>query len=496
MVDFSLEDRKLLSAHVSNMDKNIYLIKNLPPEVVAVLFAYVSRSPATFRENLLKLIKEKDIDLETLVTQVADHNQAKEKARKFHEKWVVGYGHSSVAEHAVASIALEDVSILASKTIEDNRLASFTEKSTRYQIFDHNRYYKPQLSPELEKLFEETCNYLFDLYSENINKAIEFMKKKYPRGDQPERVYEAITKARACDIMRYILPIGTLTNIGMTGNSRVYEHAIRKLISHPLQEMRNIGIGMKTEIQKLIPTLVRHADHNSYIHDTKKDFHTFTPTVLDKEVTHEKPVSIVGYDQDAENRLVAGMLYKYTEQPYSQIMQKVKSMTNQEKDEIFEKFLKSMSKFDWPLRELEHVNYTFDILIDYGAFRDIQRHRICTQTNQLATVTHGYDIPEEIKEMGLGEKFSEAMERARETFLTIQKSFPYEAQYVIPLAYRRRTLFTWNLRELHHFIKLRTSRQGHTSYRIVARACYDELAKLHPLIAKYIRVQDIDGPAR
>ncbi|UCD03405.1 MAG: FAD-dependent thymidylate synthase, partial [Candidatus Aenigmatarchaeota archaeon] len=152
MSELSQEDKKILDNHVSNTDSNIYAIFNLPPEVVAVLFAYVSRSPASFRENLLKLIKSKDLDMDELIQSYSfkglDYGEAREKARKFHERWVVGYGHSSVAEHAVAHIALEDVSILASKVIEDNRLAAYTEKSTRYQIFDKGRYYKP---PKLMK---------------------------------------------------------------------------------------------------------------------------------------------------------------------------------------------------------------------------------------------------------------------------------------------------------------------------------------------------------
>jgi thymidylate synthase ThyX len=147
-----------------------------------------------------------------------------------------------------------------------------------------------------------------------------------------------------------------------------------------------------------------------------------------------------------------------------------------------------MGTHDWPLRELEHINYTFDIMVDYGAFRDIQRHRICTQTNQELTVEHGFSMPQEFKDIGLKKDFEDCMKMAVEAFNEISKDFPKEAQYVVPLAFKKRTLFTWNLRELHHFIKLRSSKQGHRSYRRIAQLVYDELEEVHPLLARYIRV--------
>ncbi len=171
-------------------------------------------------------------------------------------------------------------------------------------------------------------------------------------------------------------------------------------------------------------------------------------------------------------------------------------MSARDKESIFDEFLKKMGAHDIPMRELEHVYYTFDILIDYGAFRDIQRHRICTQTNQELTTKNGYDIPEEIEKIGYGKKFRGAMDSAEQAFETIRKVFPKEAQYVVPLAFRKRTLFTWNLRELYHFIKLRSGKEGHISYRKIAWDVYKELKKVHPLLAKYIKVDFSKGPSR
>ncbi|UCC92027.1 MAG: FAD-dependent thymidylate synthase [Candidatus Aenigmatarchaeota archaeon] len=500
---FSKEDLGILRNHVSNVDSDVYVIKNLPPEVVAVLFAYVSRSPASFRENLLKLIKSKDLDMGGLVSVYSDRGidyaEAKEKARKFHEKWVVGYGHSSVAEHAVASIALENVSILATKAIEDTRLASFTEKSTRYQIFDREKYYTPGIVMKSESggLYKKTCESLFDLYIEILPKLITHFRKKNPKPKgMGDRVYESVTKARACDVARYVLPAATLTNLGMTVNARSLEHMIRKLLSHPLKEMNGIGTNIKEEVLKIIPTLVKYADLNPYILETGRAMESLCGGFELERNVKNRPVTLVGYDRDAENKLVSSIIYRYSHRQYEDILAKVSKMNAKEKEKVFGEYLKRMGAHDPPMRELEHVYYTFDILIDYGAFRDIQRHRICTQTNQELTTTHGYDIPEEIEKIGYGEKFREAMKSAERTFERIRKRFPKEAQYVVPLAFRKRTLFTWNLRELYHFVRLRSGKEGHISYRRIAWEVYRELKRVHPLLAKYIKVDLSKGILR
>ncbi len=501
---FTKEDIELLKRHVSNIDKNIYVIYNLPPEVVAVLFAYVSRSPLSFRENLLKLIKSKDLDMGKLIhafeSQGLDYEEAKEKARAFHEKWVVGYGHSSIAEHAVASIAIENVSILASKVIEDNRLASYTEKSTRYQIFDKGKYYKPRniMESEFAKVYEETCDSLFDFYAEVMPKMMEHMREKYPKPeDMPDRLYESITKARACDVVRYVLPASTLTNIGMTANARTLEHMIRKLLSHPLKEMNDIGLAIKEEVKKIIPTLVKYANKNDYIVETNNVMENLVKEMVKNEKpSPSKPVVLVGYDTEAENKTVASIIYKYSNLPYEQILKKVKAMSEEEKRKVINEYVKRMSKHDWPMRELEHVYYSFDILVDYGAFRDLQRHRMCTQTNQDVTIAHGFEMPKEFEEIGLGDGFTRQMESAKQTFEMIRAKLPKEAQYVVPLAFRKRTLFTINLRELHHLIKLRSSKEGHISYRRIAWLMHDEIMKVHPVLGKYIRIDRSEGPSR
>jgi len=245
---FTPEEQAILRPYVTNVDRPIFALKNLPEEVVAVLFAYYSRSRESLRRNLLKLIQEKDLDLEERLEWAAtDRDElalARQKAKEFHEKWVVGYGHASVAEHAVAHLAIEDVSIVASKIIEDTRLASYTEKSTRYVVFDRDKFYRvPCLMESLHaRLYAETCAFLLETYTRLGEPVVAAIKGETPREEkQTERGYETACKAKSCDILRYVLPAATLTNIGMTINGRLLEYLITKLLSHPLEEAREVG---------------------------------------------------------------------------------------------------------------------------------------------------------------------------------------------------------------------------------------------------------------
>lgn len=460
-----------------NEDKNpklsVYSLDHLKPEVVAVAFAKCSRSPDSFADIAAELTDEKSAD--------------------FHEKWVVGYGHSSVAEHATLHMAIENVSNLATKIIEDNRLCSYTEKSSRYQIFDKTRYYKPKriMDSKWGAEYEKTIDTIFSIYEAMAEPMKQFILKKYPiKENENEKAYNAVIKARTCDNIRYLLPTATLTNLGMTANARNLEHAIVKLLSSPIDEMRDIGQALKTEALKITPTLIRFANENIYQKETYAALKSAALSIFKNEAAEPAaPVEVVDYDKDAENKLVAALLYKHSFLPFKQVLARVKTMSKEEKEKIVDEALSRRADFDAPIRELEHIYYTFDILMDFGAFRDIQRHRLCTQTSQPITVIHGFNTPEEIIEAGMEKQCDEAAERSADLYNKLYPDFPEESQYAVLFGFRnKRTLFTWNLRELHHFISLRSGPKGHISYRRIAQACWQRINELHPLLAKYIRV--------
>jgi len=459
--------------------REIYTLEGLTPEVRAVTFAKCSRSPESFRD---------------IANELTD-----EKSAEFHEKWVVGYGHSSVAEHAVLSIAIENVSNVATKVIEDNRLASYTEKSSRYQVFDKERYYKPKkiMDSDLAETYSQTADMLFDTYNELLEPMKEFIKSKNPQTEgQSDKAYASVIKAKVCDNIRYLLPAATQTNLGMTINARNLEHAIVKMLSHPLDEMREIGQEIKDVALKITPTLIQFADHNDYLEETKKALEEKSEEVMNnEEIKSSEPVKIVNYDQDAENKLVSALLYPGSRYSYSQIYERVTKMSDDEKAEVVDEALKRRGDHDAPIRELEHIYYTFDILMDFGAFRDVQRHRICTQSNQDITCAHGFATPEDIVEAGQEEKYKAALQKAWDAYNKIYARFPKEAQYIVPMAFYKRVLITWNLRELHHFIPLRSGKKGHISYRRIAQECWNKVNEIHPLLAKYIRVDMSGGSA-
>ncbi|MGQ4809736.1 Flavin-dependent thymidylate synthase [Candidatus Entotheonellaceae bacterium PAL068K] len=462
-----------------------------------------SRSPGSLRRNLLKLISAGDLALLTLEAEAksggavpigqSDFAEAREKARRFHEKWVVGYGHHSVAEHAVAHLAVEDVSIVASKVIEDMRLASYTEKSTRYVVFDPERYYAlPELGGTAAAgLYHDTVRFLFTTYTTLLPQVITAIQAVQPRvPKQTEREYNTACRTRALDLLRYILPAGSLTNLGMTINGRALEHLLTKMLSHPLSEVRRLGTMIKDEALRIMPTLLKYAQPNTYMQETDTAMRGMAAQLPEPETPYPEPVSVnlIRAPEDAEAQLVAAILFGYSQHVWSQVLTHTRTLSAAQKTEVIDAYLRRRGPHDQPLRALEHLSYTFEILLDYGAYRDIHRHRIATQTRQVPSPAHGYCMPEELKQYGFGEVFERCMEGAATAHRQLAREYPHLAQYVLPLAYRCRVLISWNLREMVHFVELRSARQGHASYRRIAQDVYHVLARTHPLLAHYMRV--------
>src|SRR5919109_2622838 len=421
---FTQEEVAVLAPYVTDVEQPIYALKNLPEEVVAVLFAYYSRSRESLRRNLLKLIQERDIDLEARLNasslEAAELITAREKARQFHEKWVVGYGHASVAEHAILHLAVEDVSIIATEIIEDPRLASYTEKSTRYVLFDAEKFFRPPrlLQSPHARLYEDTVRSLLNTYSALVPQAVDCIKARVPRRTaQGERAYETACHAKAYDLLRYLLPAATSTNLGLTINARALEHLLTKLLSDPLEEVREIGAAMKREAEEVVPTLLKYADYNAYLAETDRAMHQLGQHVLAEGDPRETPaVALVRFPVDAEEQLAAAILYGYTGVSWFQTVEQVGKLGAEARAQIIDTYLRRRGPHDQPLRALEHLYYTFDIVLDYGAYRDIQRHRMATQTRQPLSTRYGYSIPDDVLAYGLGEVFHEGMARAAEAY--------------------------------------------------------------------------------
>ena len=520
-----------ISRFFTNSDRSVYALKNLPEEVVAYLFARYSRSRLSLREDLRNMIEAEDMGA-LIGTGAPDDpgaafTQIQDRARAFAERYVLGYGHASVAEHGCVHLALEDVSIIASKLIEDARLASFTEKSTRYVAFDPSKVYYPSAvmsDPRLADDYRQTIHALLDAYVGWNEDFVAQIKARTPRGEkQTERAYEAASRATTFDLLRYLLPAATHTNVGLTLNARTLEHLITKLLSQPLEEGRELGRRIKEEAQHIVPTLLKYADHNAYRAETGAAIEELAREVLceappapnsggaglgageegaasgaptrpsppappELGAGGASPVTLLFSDPDADERLVAAVLYGASSLSMDALLARVKAMDPAAKERVVDEYLKRRGPHDAPGRALERLTCTVEMTLDYGAYRDIQRHRMATQTTQALTPALGYEMPPEIETFGYRGKYEELMARAARTHARLSDAgLTHEAAYALPLATRIRVLFTWNLREVTHFVELRSARQGHPSYRKIAQEVYYAVAAAHPLIARYMR---------
>ena len=450
--------------------RQIYLLdpKNLSQETIAVTFAKTSRSPLSFREIADELSDEKSAD--------------------FNEKWVVGYGHSSVAEHAVLHIAAENISRLAVECLESNRLASYTEKSSRYQIWGLDHFYQPAefSGSKLEKAYQQACELLFTNYQEAVEKVQAYLQKTItPSENESERAYKNRIRTTSADVCRYYLPACSLANVGMTINARALEHAICKMLSHPLEEVRRIGGEIKKVSQDNVPTLVKYADQNPCWMQVSHDFSDIQGKLTFQSNNSGDWLEISHADEQGEERVLAALLVRFGEVSYHQALQAITNMTADEKAALAERFLGTLSKHDAPLRELEYANIVADIILDQGAYFELKRHRMMTQTPQRFTTRLGFTIPKLISKAGLLDSFVKDMDEIASVYAKLEKDNPEAAAYILPNAYNRRVLLQTNLRSALHFVKLRTAPNAHFAIRRVAQRLASEIQQRFPLFAQY-----------
>jgi thymidylate synthase ThyX len=462
-------------------EREIYLLspRALSPETIAVAFAKTSRAPESFRE---------------IAAELSD-----EKSAQFHEKWVVGYGHSSVAEHAVLHIAFENVSRIAIESIEGNRLASYTEKSTRYQKWGPDDFTIP---PELDghplrDEFISTVRLLFSTYAESLDPVKSLILSKSPRREnETDEGYDRRIRSQYVDVCRFILPAAAIANVGMTANARVIESVIRKMLSHPLMEVKQIGEKTKEVVKGEVPTLVKYADAVPYLVETVQELgirdQGLGITNRQSSIENRKSdwCTLIDYDKDGERKVLAAALYRFNEMPYADALAYIKSLKKKERAALAESLLKRLTRFDVPLRELEYCNYTFDLVMDQGAYAEFKRHRMMSQTPQRLTTRLGYTIPRLITEAGFGSKYEAAMEAAIQMYEKLYAISPDVAQYIVPNAFNRRVLAQFNLREAFAFCQLRSASNAHFSIRRVAQKMYEQMSAVHPLLTQYMKLRE------
>jgi thymidylate synthase ThyX len=500
--DFTPEEQAVLDRYVTNLDSPVFAVVNLPEVVKGALFARYSRTQKSLRRLFIDEFYKGEAG--SMVDEVGVA-----KAAELYDRIFIEFGDDSVAQLGGAHVAVEQASNILTKQLEWGRLAAYLEQSTRYVPYDDRpggrwRYY---LEPDVMAsshgpAYEETLDAIFDGSAAALPKVFDFFANRYPRSpDDPERVWKMTIRAKACDLLRGMLPAATVSNAGVYATGQAYEMMLLRLRSSPLAECRTTAEAMLGELDKVVPNFLvrlhrpeRGGVWSDYFRTTRDEMMALTAEVLAGQKPEERGlVTLVEFDPDAEVKLVAAMLYPYSNLPDDRLLEIARGMTTDDRLRIMRTYVgERTNRRHKPGRALERVGYRFDVLGDYGGFRDLQRHRMLTIEWQDLTPLHGAEIPAEADAAGVGDAFRTALERSAALWDRIHPELPAQAQYAVCMQYRIRYAMQMNLREAFHLIELRTSPQGHPGYRKVAQEMYRLIAEDagHRAVAEFMRYVD------
>ncbi|MDA3039964.1 MAG: FAD-dependent thymidylate synthase [Actinomycetota bacterium] len=489
--EFRPDEQDVLRRYFTNLDLPVFALVNLPEVVKGALFARYSRSAKSLRRLFLdEFVGELDIEGDTSI----DATVGLDRAEELYERVFVEYGDDSVAQLGGVHLACEQASNLLTKALEWGRLASYLEQSTRYIAYDSRaggryRFYRDSdvLSSELGTRYVGDMDRLFDTYAELTPIVADHVRRTTPKNPaDSDFIYRMAVKAKALDAVRGILPAAAQSNVGMYGSGQAYEQMLLRLRAHPLPEARNYADLILTELRKVIPSFVRRVDIPErggewvdYLAGTRTAMEELAaelvgPTLPDSDPT----VDLVDFDPDAEIKVVAAMLYPYTDRPERDLEALARAMTIDERIRVIRTYCGDRgNRRHRPGRALERPFYRFDVLADYGAFRDLQRHRMLTVDWQQLTTRHGYTRPELVEEAGVAQQFDAAMERSHSLFEALEPSFGPQSSYAVALAYRARFSLNLNARSAMHLLELRSTPQGHPAYRTVAQQMHRAIAE-------------------
>jgi thymidylate synthase ThyX len=486
----------------------VFAVFGVEPEIQAYAMAKYSRSALSMKESLREI--------------------STQKAEKFLNTFYFQYGHRSIADLAHIALAVERLSILAAIELADEQRWDGQERSTRYQDFKKSGYYTPDFGAddEARKLYRETLDFLFAEYEALSAHMTGHLISITPKpADMKQDAYQRTLKARAFDITRYLLPLATNTSLGEIVNARTLETQVAHLLSHTHKEMRGLGeslkkaatgaaynvnadslrdlveqiravsaeLGAKAEQEllkevRVAPTLVKYADPNAYEMETRLELRQAARELMKSEaVAPSKAIVDLLDEEPLEVEIATTLLYEHCHHSYRQVRQAVQVAGERRRREIIDLGLRHRGKHDEMLRGFRAgQQFRFDILMDTGGFRDMHRHRRCIQVMQGFTTQHGYEMLLDVDDAGMRASYDAAMRRVQGA---VENS-----QYAIPLAFRKRALFKMDFAEAVYISELRTTPAGHVSYRNVAYAMYEAVARKYPALAKYFRVHDVTAP--
>ena len=485
---FSESEQAILRPYFSNLDSPVFALVNLPEVVKGALFARYSRSPKSLRRLFLDEFVG-DLDLSGDLT--FDATIGLRRAEELYEKVFFEYGDDSVAQLGGVHLACEQASNILTKILEWGRLMAYLEQSTRYLGYDarlpsgHYRYYRPPeiLDSSLGARYVGDMDRLFDSYAEMLPQAQAWLQTRYPqeKGDS-DFVYRQAIRAKALDAVRGLLPAASLSNVGIYGTGQSYEMLLLRMRSHPLPEARSYADMMLEELRKVIPSFLRRVDiaerggeWSQYLADTasetSKVLTRIWPDALTPDTDTDVPeVQLTDFDPEGEDKVLAAICFSATTMSDAEALRRVGALGHEEKVAILKAYVGDrQNRRHRPGRAFERTDYRFELVTDYGAFRDMQRHRILTVEWQPLGVDLGYDTPAIIEESGLGNQYDDCIERSRSLYDELRGSYPVQAGYAVSLAFRIRYIMQMNAREAIHLLELRSGPQGHPAYRRAAQ---------------------------
>ncbi len=489
---WTAEEAEILRRYFTNLDGPVFALVNLPEVVKGALFARYSRTAKSLRRLFLdEFVGDLDISGDHSV----DATVGLARAEQLYDRVFFEYGDDSVAQLGGVHLACEQASNLLTKVLERGRLMSYMEKSTRYVAYDSRlpngryRYFRaPEiLESPLGARYVGDMDRLFDAYADLLPLLQAWFSTQHPRAaEDSDFVWRQSVRAKAFDTLRGLLPAAASSNLGIYASGQAYEALLIRMRAHPLPEARMYADLMLTELRKVIPSWVKRVDvedrgvaHARYLEDNDRAMRHLATTLFDDDLPSraepagDPDVTLVDWDPDAETKVVAAMLYPYTHLPEHRIQERVASMSEEERLAVVHAYAGDRTnRRQRPGRALERGDYRFDVLSDYGAFRDLQRHRLLTVEWQDLTTAHGYTMPRAVMDAGAGaaEGYAAAMARSAALHAALFERFGAgQAAYAVALAFRVRYVVQCNAREAMHMIELRTSPQGHPEYRKVCQ---------------------------
>ena len=487
---FTKEEQTALAPYFGNSNSPVFVLTNLPEVVKGALFARYSRSAKSVRRLFL------DEFLGALTEENTKNNgrgPGEERAERLYSRVFNEYGDDSVSQLGGAHIACEGISNVLTKILERGRLMAYLEQSTRYVPYTDrpNGQWKYVIPSEITDktdctTFKTTLDRAFEVYANWIESAQQYFRDRHPQTtDDPDTVYKAVIRAKALDTLRGLLPAATRSNVGVYGSGQAYEALLLKMRGHQLSEVREVASLMLPELRKVIPAFLQRVDRenrgirwSNYLANCERATRELSARLTTPPKENSEEVALSDFDPDGEIKVVAAALYPGSTLSHSQLLRLARAMSTEDRIQVLRAYIGDRTnRRHQPGRAFEHATYSFDVLSDYGAFRDLQRHRILTIDWQDLSTLHGSTRPEAIEDIGALSDWNRVMDEASDlSELLTSRYSSLTAQYAVSMAYRIRFYMKMNAREAMHVIELRTAPQGHPAYR---RVCQ----KMHRLIA-------------